>query len=159
MSTKPGNYLNWIPSGSSSYISQPSSGQLTTGWIANEAPPFQYLNWLFYYIDQWIQWFDFITTGSNQFEVVTGNTTCGFPITKYFCNTASAGFTMTLPAAASNGGVSFELKNSSFTSGNNVTVARTGSDDIEGGTSDTIAPGEYRKYTSDGVSNWFMMNP
>ena len=52
----PASYLNWIPSGSASYITQPSSGQQTTGWTPAEAPPSQVMNWLFYTIDQWIQY-------------------------------------------------------------------------------------------------------
>lgn len=61
MATRPSTYLNWVPSGSASYIQQPTSGQMTTGWTGGEAPPFQYMNWLFYYCDQWIQWLDTFT--------------------------------------------------------------------------------------------------
>jgi hypothetical protein len=56
--SRPSTYVNWVPSGSSAYIQQPSAGQSTTGWVAGEAPPFQYMNWLFYYLDQWTQYLD-----------------------------------------------------------------------------------------------------
>ena len=56
--SKPTSYLNWVPSANPSYIIQPTVGQSTTGWTAGEPPPCEYMNWLFWDIDQWIQWFD-----------------------------------------------------------------------------------------------------
>jgi hypothetical protein len=55
---RPSTYLNWVPSNSPSYITQPTSGQLTTGWVFKEAPPFQYMNWVINLTDQWIQYLD-----------------------------------------------------------------------------------------------------
>lgn len=52
----PSAFLGWIPSGNASYITDPPAGQKATGWLANEAPPFQYMNWLFYITDQWLQY-------------------------------------------------------------------------------------------------------
>lgn len=59
---KPGNYLDWVPSGSAAFIQNPTTGQKASGWVYKEAPPFQYINWLHYYTDQWIQWFDQVLT-------------------------------------------------------------------------------------------------
>lgn len=58
MVARPTYFIDWVPTGSSAYIQQPSAGQSTTGWVAGEAPPFQYMNWLFYYLDQWTQYLD-----------------------------------------------------------------------------------------------------
>ena len=61
MASQPSSYLNWIPGGTGAsgsdgyYMVPPSSGQRTTGWVMLESPPFQYMNWLFYMTDQWIQ--------------------------------------------------------------------------------------------------------
>lgn len=83
--TKPGNYLDWVPSANPLYIQDPTSGQKSTGWVANEKPPFEYMNWLFYYTDQWIQWFDQTltppfadgVTADPTVFVTTGNVTNG----------------------------------------------------------------------------------
>ena len=55
--TKPTTYLNWTD-GSGSKVTQPPPTQQLSGWTAGEAPPFQYMNWLFYITDQWIQYLD-----------------------------------------------------------------------------------------------------
>ena len=62
--SRPSTYLNWIPSNNPSYITQPSGGQLATGWTANERPPYQYMNWVINLTDAWIQWFDSLTFSS-----------------------------------------------------------------------------------------------
>lgn len=62
MVAKPGNHLDWVPSGLSTYIQPPTVGQQATGWVFGQAPPFEYMNWLFYYTDQWIQYFDQVLT-------------------------------------------------------------------------------------------------
>lgn len=56
MPTPPPSFLNWVPSGNPSYIQQPTVGQSTTGWVAGQAPPYEYVNWLFYTIDQWLMY-------------------------------------------------------------------------------------------------------
>lgn len=61
--TKPSSYLNWTD-GSSTKITQPPSAQQLSGWTEGEPIPFQYLNWLFYQTDQWIQWLDGYTNES-----------------------------------------------------------------------------------------------
>lgn len=58
MAARPSSYLQWVPDGNPAYITQPSVGQSTTGWVFKEAPPFEYMNWLFYTLDQWIQYLD-----------------------------------------------------------------------------------------------------
>lgn len=71
---KPTTYLNWVPDGNASYIAQPPSGQMTTGWVFREAPPFRYMNWLFYYTDQWIKWLDFLSGTATATPIVLSTT-------------------------------------------------------------------------------------
>lgn len=58
--TKPTVYLDWTD-GSPTKVTQPGPSQQASGWVAGERPPFQYMNWLFYITDQWIQWLDYYT--------------------------------------------------------------------------------------------------
>jgi hypothetical protein len=63
LATKPSTYLNWTD-GDPLKVTQPPSPQQLSGWTEGEPIPFQYLNWLFYETDQWIQWLDGITNES-----------------------------------------------------------------------------------------------
>ena len=80
---RPSTYLNWIPTGSAAYITQPSAGTLSSGWTGQQSPPYQYMNWLFYMIDQWIQYLDSYESNLSAAEVsalsnildTTGDTT------------------------------------------------------------------------------------
>ena len=86
---------------------------------------------------------------------ITSNTTGSSTVETYFADTTGGAFTFTLPAAASNSGVRFLVKHTTFGSANSVTVARTGADLIEGGTADTISAGENRTYVSNGT-DWYL---
>lgn len=55
--TKPSTYINWTD-GSGTKVSQPPSSKMLSGWTSGEVPPFQYMNWLFFQLDQWIQYLD-----------------------------------------------------------------------------------------------------
>lgn len=61
MATRPQNYLNWTD-GSPSKVVQPPSNFALQGWQAAQAPPFQYMNYLFYITDQWIKYLDPLVT-------------------------------------------------------------------------------------------------
>lgn len=63
MPSRPSNYINWTD-GSPTKVVQPPSAFALQGWIAGQAPPFQYMNYLFYTLDQWVQWLDFFTQNS-----------------------------------------------------------------------------------------------
>jgi hypothetical protein len=63
LATKPSTYLNWTD-GDPLKVTQPPSAQQLSGWTEGEPIPFQYLNWLFYQTDQWIQWLDGYTNES-----------------------------------------------------------------------------------------------
>lgn len=107
MPSRPGNYLDWVPSGSPLYIADPTVGQKATGWVASEAPPFQYWNWQVYYTDQWIQWFDFITQGNlpstTVVLVTTGTTVLNSTTVTALASTAGvqAGLAVSGPGLAS----------------------------------------------------------
>lgn len=74
-----------------------------------------------------------------------------------FMDTSGGGHTVTLPAAASNSGVAILVKKIS-TDSNNLTIVRTGSDLIDGGTSQTTSlPLQSYTFVSDGVSNWWII--
>lgn len=51
MAGKP-SYVGWIPDNTTN-IDTPPGGKLTVGWIA-EKPPYQYMNWLFNLLSQWV---------------------------------------------------------------------------------------------------------
>ena len=40
---------------------EPTTGKKITGWTPGEAPPIQFLNWLFYNDDQWAKYFESVT--------------------------------------------------------------------------------------------------
>lgn len=71
------------------------------------------------------------------------------------CDATSAGFSITLPAASSNAGKVFRIKKVD-SSANVVTIARAGSDTIDGATSFTLIS-QYESATviSDGT-NWYL---
>lgn len=61
MGTRPQTYLDWTD-GSPSKVVQPPSNFSLAGWQVAQAPPFQYMNWLFWLTDQWIQYLDPLVT-------------------------------------------------------------------------------------------------
>jgi len=71
-------------------------------------------------------------------------------------NTSGGGFTVTLPAAGSNANLSIRIKKTS-SDGNSLVIGRTGSDVIDGQTSQTIT-GQYTniEVISDGTTNWWI---
>jgi hypothetical protein len=87
---------------------------------------------------------------------INSNTTGSGVSKTYFADTSGGAFTFTLPLAASFSGVKFIVKNIDFGGANDVSVARSGANLIEGGTTDTLTPGETRSYQSDGT-NWFVL--
>lgn len=156
---RPTSTVVWTD-GSADKVVDPPSAQQLSGWTEGEPIPFQYLNFLFWNLYQWQAWFDFINGGSGGAGLVSNisaNTTGAVPFKYYFCNTSGGGFTFTLPDAATFQGQEFNVMNTTFGGSNNVTVARTGSNLINGDTSDSIDPGTPRRYVSNGT-NWYVLN-
>ena len=75
--------------------------------------------------------------GGYTFSAISSNTTASISY-HYSCDTSSAGFTLTLPALS---GVTSgeEIRVKLATAGNDLTIARTGSDTIDGQTSYTLS--------------------
>lgn len=61
MITRPPGYLNWTD-GAPAKVVQPPGNFLLEGWDPGQAPPSQYMNWLFYTTDQWIKYLDALTS-------------------------------------------------------------------------------------------------
>lgn len=83
---KPSLFLNWTD-GTPPKVTQPPSSLQSSGWLPGEAPPPDFMNWLFWLTDSWIQWLDYeienvidnavgILAASN-ILTTTGNTTIG----------------------------------------------------------------------------------
>lgn len=51
----PAKYLDWVPSGSASYMVEPSTGLKNTGFTIAK-PTFQNMNWNFNLVDSWIKY-------------------------------------------------------------------------------------------------------
>lgn len=47
------SYVGWIPDNTTG-IATPPGGKLATGWLSAEKPPFQYMNWFFNLVSQWV---------------------------------------------------------------------------------------------------------
>lgn len=87
---------------------------------------------------------------------ITANTTLAIATAQYyFCDTSGGAFTVTLPAASSNDGVSFTVKHVTFGGANDVTVATTGGNTIDAEAGDTLTAGIARTYISNGTE-WFI---
>lgn len=66
MSGKP-SYIDWIPNNTTG-ITAPSGGKLATGWLSAEKPPFQYMNWFFNLVSQWVN-----QAGPGAYDVIIGS--------------------------------------------------------------------------------------
>jgi hypothetical protein len=69
MPTKPSDHIDWTD-GSPAKVQEPTSGKKLLGWALAERPAFQYMNWLFYQLDQWDQYFEAVTD-QNSANIVT----------------------------------------------------------------------------------------
>lgn len=169
MASRPGTYLNWVTTAGTTnppgYAVQPTSGQMTTGFVGSQHPPFQYLNWLFYILDQWIQYFDSVVATSPTATTVTasGNTNIAATTSNYealyFFN-PSAAQTATLPAATT-AGMRIGIKHINIGSANNVTIAVQSGNKLEGTLNGTftMTTGMAVKLASDASGNWWFVNP
>lgn len=62
MATKPSSKIDWTESNPSVRV-EPTSGKKNTGWNIDERPPREYFNWLFFNIDEWIDYLEEVTDG------------------------------------------------------------------------------------------------
>lgn len=57
---KPSNHLTWTD-GDAAKVVEPSAPKKLLGWVALERPPFEYMNWLFFRADEWLQYLESVT--------------------------------------------------------------------------------------------------
>lgn len=57
---KPVSHINWTD-GAPEKVQEPTSGKKLLGWAFKERPPFEFMNWLFYRLDEWVKYFESIT--------------------------------------------------------------------------------------------------
>lgn len=156
MATRPIEFIDWVPSGNPVDVIEPPSGQKNSGWQPGEIPPAQYENWVYYILDQWVQWLDQITTP--QLLTVTSNQSLPNTAGTVFANTSGGAITaLTLPAAAGNGALRMTIKNIGIGSGNNATILPFAGDNIENQASVVLAPGDYITVVSDGASTYWQI--
>lgn len=69
MAVKPSAKPDWT-SATPAARTEPTSGKKNTGWTIDERPAFQYMNWLFFNIDEWIDYFEEVTDGFIGFQAI-----------------------------------------------------------------------------------------
>jgi hypothetical protein len=100
---------------------------------------------------------DWVTRGL----VATTSATTTYTIlsTDELVNCSGASFTATLPAASSNSGKSFTIKHKGTSLSQVYTIARAGSDTIDGATSVVLSVAqEFITLVSDGTATWNVVN-
>lgn len=108
--------------------------------------------------------------GSGNITIAASTTTASAYVTRFksidyhananeavFCNTGGLfGLIITLPAAASNSGLTIIVKKISTDTNNRVTISPTGGDLIDGAAAQLLSlPYASSQFVSDGVSNWW----
>lgn len=95
-----------------------------------------------------------LTIANSPYAITSANNRATFLVT-----TAGGAFTFNLPAAALNAGLRFTVKDiSGQASTNNITIARNGSESIEGGASNYLCQSDWGSWTfiCDGT-NWYIL--
>lgn len=157
MASQPGQFLNWLgssPTPPSAYQAQPPAGQLQTGFLAGQPPPYRFVNYALWLLDQWVQYLASIATQGAGFTTVTGSgvISTGFQI--YLGDTTSGAFTLTLPQASLSSGYQVTVKNK-WATGNNLTLTPNGTDNIEGANASIVlAQGDFFTLICDGTQWW-----
>jgi hypothetical protein len=163
--TRPATYINWVTAvNPTPYITQPTTGQATTGWTGGEVPPMQYMNWLHYMTDQWVQYLDYAISNVTGIVVASKNPATDSPYNVvtadkgklFLVDTSNGAMTFNLPVPAANFAIGIKDSAGGIDT-NNITLHRNGSESIEGLAADYVmqAPwGEWWFY-SDGT-NWFI---
>jgi len=57
---KPSSHINWTD-GAPVKVQEPTSGKKLLGWAFKERPPFEFMNWLFFRLDEWAKYFESVT--------------------------------------------------------------------------------------------------
>lgn len=97
MATQPSTFLNWTNGAAPNVIAPPTALQIS-GWMAGQAPPYEYMNWLFWLTDQWIQYFASLNAPNPipNIRILTGSTFTFSATTGVL--TWSAGMNLSIPS-------------------------------------------------------------
>lgn len=57
---KPSSHINWTD-GAPAKVQEPTVGKKLLGWAFKERPPFEFMNWLFFRLDEWTKYFESVT--------------------------------------------------------------------------------------------------
>lgn len=160
MPAKPTEYLDWNPSMSN--VIDPPSGLKTTGVIPGQLFAAQYENWMINLIDQWIQWFDFISSGGGGGTQITVSTTTLLTNTIRTClaDPGAGSFNVMLPLSISgNMGIRYTIKNINFASGNTVTVVpfTASGNTLEGQVNVPLGAGEFITLEDNGAGAFYQV--
>jgi len=72
---KPTSHINWTD-GAPAKVQEPTSGKKLLGWAFKERPPFEFMNWLFFRLDEWVKYFESVTdelaVQKQEYDVVIG---------------------------------------------------------------------------------------
>ena len=115
---------------------EPSSGKKLNGWDAGERPPREFVNWVFWILSQWLDYFESVTD-EEQDETVTTITFAQSPYTALstddviLVDASTNTVTVNLPSAVGLVGHKFTIKKNDSTS-NFVTIDASGSQTIDG---------------------------
>lgn len=66
---KPSSHIDWTD-GAVSKVVEPSAAKKLLGWVALERPPFEYMNFLFFRLDEWAKYLESITDETANARVV-----------------------------------------------------------------------------------------
>ena len=61
MATKPSDALHEWTDGDSAKVTEPGAGKKLSGFVHLEKPPFEHVNWLFYLLFLWAEYFEDVT--------------------------------------------------------------------------------------------------
>jgi len=141
--SKPSAKTNWTV-GSPDFGTitvEPNGSKKQTGWQPAEKPAHQFMNWIHWITDQWVDYFEdplgqilVIDDTDSPYSATSLNRWLG-------CDTSSGAITINLPAVASNSGVEFLISKIS-SDGNTVTIDPNGAELING-QSTLVIRGQY----------------
>ena len=118
------------------------------------------MNWLFYYIGLWIEYFDGVIATDLVIVANDAGAAGALPNRTYLMNPVTLNTAFTLPAASLNLAARFTIKNNQVSSGFDVTfVAANGTDTLEQQAVGLTTLENLDQFTveSDGVSNWVVV--
>lgn len=139
MASKPSSKLDWTIGNSnpSAVRVEPSASKKTEGWVVNERPPFENMNWLFYNIDEWIDYLEAVTDspaeGVADVDFAQSPYSALLSARTVIVDTSGGSVIVNLPDSSANEGATFTITKRTSDS-NVVTVDGSGAQTINGST-------------------------